>query len=136
RSIKKPRSCTIGPIKPRVEDRPGAPCRRTARSKRVEHGFTLKTPTPGFARRGSWEIMGWTPVRRRGITTVWFTVCGIALAGLFALALDTARYNLAFHQLQVTADSSALAELNYLSTGQSQARQLAVDTAIRNICDG
>src|SRR5436190_923764 len=80
--------------------------------------------------------MRWTPVRRRGMTTVWFTVCGLALAALFALALDTARYYLAFHQLQVAADSSALAAMNFLSISQSQARQRAVDAALANVCDG
>ena len=81
--------------------------------------------------------MGWTPVRRRrGITTAWFSVCGLALAGLFALALDTARCNFAFHQLQVTADASALAALDYLATNQSQARQQAVNVALANTCDG
>ena len=72
---------------------------------------------------------------RRGMATIWFVIVGVALAGLFALALDTAHYYLAFHQLQVAADSSALAALDYLPDNQPKSRTQAVNIANRHLCD-
>ena len=77
---------------------------------------------------------------RRGVATIWFAVVGLALAGLFALALDSARYYYSFEQLQAAADSSALAALDYLPTDNSAnlstSQNHAISVAADNLCAG
>ena len=75
--------------------------------------------------------------RRRhphGIAAIWFAIVGLVLAAIFALTLDSAKYYYSFHQLQVAADSAALAALDFLPSDVAKSRQNAINDANKNRC--
>ncbi len=67
--------------------------------------------------------------KRRGIVTVWVAVFGLAILLMLGIACDTAYVYLVGHQLQNTADASALAGTLQVRRGTTISQKAAADAA-------
>jgi len=110
---------------------PTAPSSITTRSapKRLKPRASAATPV----RAKAGQAMG---PARRGIATVWGIASMGLLFGLAALVVDGAMLYTSYTDLQIAADSSALAAASALTIDPDLARQRAIEYAAMNVANG
>ena len=74
--------------------------------------------------------------RYRGVVLIWVLFVFFVLFAFTALAVDTGYISLTARQLQVAADSSALAGAQYIRLNEDDARSAAVNFASVNKAAG
>jgi len=74
--------------------------------------------------------------RRRGSVLVWVTILMMVILGFTALAVDVGHIYVVQADLQLAADSAALAGAESLTKGQPAAQQRAIEFAAKNNANG
>lgn len=77
-----------------------------------------------------------THLSRRGIALIWTSILMLIMIGFVGLACDTGYGLLVAHQLQNTADASALAGALAMINGEDESRLAAVNIAAANTAGG